>query len=58
MALGQDFVVYGAKQVAANLAGVPLSGFGDSEFLKITWASPFFEDKVGADGLVDRKSVV
>lgn len=46
--------VYDADQVVVSIAGIPLSGYADGEFLTISFESNLFDDVVGTDGEVTR----
>jgi hypothetical protein len=45
---------YDADQVSLIVAGIPISGFADGEFLTLEMASDMFSDVVGTDGEVTR----
>lgn len=45
---------YSADQVLVSVAGIPLQGFADGEFLTISFTSDHFESVAGADGEVTR----
>lgn len=45
---------YDADQVTVSIAGIPLGGYADGEFLSISMESDGFSDKVGTDGEVTR----
>jgi len=49
-----DLRVYDPDQVSASIAGIPLSGFADGEFITIESESPTFDDVCGTDGEVTR----
>lgn len=49
-----DLKIYDADQVNISLAGIPLSGYADGEFLRIERESNAFDDVVGTDGEVTR----
>jgi hypothetical protein len=53
MAAG-DLKVYDPDQIRVNLAGLPLSGWADGEFVRIERESDAFDDVVGTDGEVTR----
>lgn len=46
--------VYDGDQVTVSIAGIPLSGYADGEFLTISFESNLFDDVVGTDGEVTR----
>jgi hypothetical protein len=46
--------VYDPDQVSVSVAGIPLSGFADGEFVTVEFESPAFEDVAGTDGEVTR----
>lgn len=48
------FKVYDADQISISIAGLPISGFADGEFLRIERESNAFDDVVGTDGEVTR----
>lgn len=45
---------YDADQVTVAIAGIPISGYADGEFLTLTMESDAFTDVVGTDGDVTR----
>ena len=45
---------YDADQVTVTIAGIPLSGYADGEFLSIEQESEDFTDVAGTDGEVSR----
>lgn len=47
-------LTYDSNQVSLSLAGVPLKGYADGEFLRIEMASDAFSPIVGTDGQVSR----
>jgi hypothetical protein len=46
--------VYDADQVTVTLAGIPVTGFADGEFVRIERESAAFQDVAGTDGEVTR----
>lgn len=53
--MGQgDLRVYDPDQISINVAGIPVSGYADGEFITVENESPGFEDVVGTDGEVTR----
>lgn len=46
--------VYDADQVSVSLAGIPLSGYADGEFLRIEESADAFTSVVGTDGQATR----
>lgn len=46
--------IYDSKKVAVSLAGLPLGGYADGNFLEITFDSDQFVDVIGTDGEVSR----
>lgn len=46
--------IYDPNEISVSLAGVPLSGFADGEFISIAMESDAFSDVVGTDGEVSR----
>lgn len=46
--------IYDSKKVACSLAGLPLSGYADGNFLEVTYDSDQFVDVIGTDGTVSR----
>lgn len=53
MAAG-DLRVYDPDQVLVIVAGIPLSGWADGEFVRVEYESDAFEDVCGTDGEVSR----
>ena len=49
-----DMRVYDSDQVFCSVAGVPISGFADGEWLRIERETAKFDDVVGTDGEVTR----
>ena len=49
-----DLRVYDPDQVSVSIAGIPVSGFADGEFISVERDSPAFDDVVGTDGEVTR----
>jgi hypothetical protein len=45
---------YDADQITVSVAGIPLGGYAEGEFLRIEQESDDFEDVVGTDGEVTR----
>jgi len=45
---------YDADQVTVSIAGIPLKGYAEDEFLSITPEADSFDDVVGVDGEVTR----
>jgi len=50
--------VYDADQVTVSVAGIPLTGYADGEFLTIQFETDAFDDVVGADGEVTRSKTM
>jgi hypothetical protein len=46
--------VYRADQVTVSLAGIPIRGYGDGEFVRIEMEADDYGDVVGTDGEVTR----
>lgn len=46
--------VYDADQISISVAGIPLSGFADGEFVTLSYESDLFSDVSGTDGEVTR----
>ncbi len=42
--------VYDADQMTVSIAGIPLKGYADGEFLSIAYENNLFDDVVGTDG--------
>jgi hypothetical protein len=53
MAAG-DLRLYDPDQVLCTVAGIPLSGWADDDFVQIEYESDAFTDKAGVDGEVSR----
>jgi hypothetical protein len=49
-----DLKIADADQWSISIAGIPISGYADGEFLRIERESPAFEDVAGTDGEVTR----
>jgi len=49
-----DLREYDPNQFFCSLAGIPLSGYADGEWIRIEREGPSFEDIVGTDGEVTR----
>lgn len=49
-----DYRTYDPDQIFCSLAGIPISGYADGEFIRVERESPSFEDVVGTDGEVTR----
>lgn len=48
------FYAYDAASVFVSVAGIPISGWADGEFLNVVLDTDTFEDVVGSDGEVTR----
>lgn len=46
--------VYDADNVTVSVAGIPLHGYADGEFLTLEMETDMFDDVVGSDGEVSR----
>lgn len=46
--------IYDPNRVAISLAGIPMSGFADGNFLEVSYISDQFTDVVGTDSEVSR----
>lgn len=49
-----DLKIYDPNDVSASIAGLPMSGWADGEFIRIERESNAFDDVAGTDGEVTR----